>query len=199
LRATRAPPTASASSPTSGGILTYANLVLSPGRDSFYRAAAEAGVDSVLVADAPFFEAAPFAQAARAQGIEPVLIAAPNTPVERVGEIARMGGGYTYCVARAGVTGAGEQVAFGHEALFAALAEAGAPPPILGFGISAPDHVEAALKAGAAGIISGSAIVRLVEAHGADAPAAVRAFVAGMKAATRLACRSSAARLDRRA
>jgi tryptophan synthase alpha chain len=62
------------------GILTYANLVLARGRDAFYRAAAEAGVDSVLVADVPLFEAAPFLAAARAAGVAPVLIAAPNTP-----------------------------------------------------------------------------------------------------------------------
>ncbi|HEV7659836.1 MAG TPA: tryptophan synthase subunit alpha [Allosphingosinicella sp.] len=146
------------------GILTYANLVLARGRDDFYRRAAAAGVDSVLVADVPLLEAAPFAAAARAHGVEPVLIAAANTPPERLAGIARLGGGYTYCVARAGVTGADEAVRFDHEAMLAALREAGAPPAIFGFGISRPAHVRAALAAGAAGVICGSAIVSLVAA-----------------------------------
>lgn len=160
------------------GILTYANLVLARGRDHFYARAAEAGVDSVLVADVPVMEAAPYAEAARAHGVEPVLIAA-NTSAPRLREIARLGGGYTYCVARAGVTGADQEAHFDHAAMLAALREADAPPPIFGFGISRPDHVKAALAAGAAGVISGSAIVDRV-ARGED----VAGFVREMKSAT---------------
>ncbi len=161
------------------GILTYANLVMARGRAAFYAAAAEAGVDSVLVADVPLIEAGPFLAAARLAGVAPVLIAAPNTPRERLALIAAEGEGYTYCVARAGVTGADAEVRFAAEVI-AALVEAGAPPPVLGFGISEPEHVRLALRAGAAGVISGSAIVDRV-ARGED----VRGFVAEMKAATR--------------
>jgi tryptophan synthase alpha chain len=161
------------------GILTYANLVLARGRDAFYRAAAEAGADSVLVADVPVMEAEPYAAAARAAGIAPVLIAAANTPPERLAEIASLGEGYTYCLARSGVTGAGDTVRLDHAEMLDALRRAGAPPPIFGFGISRPVHVRAALDAGAAGVISGSAIVDLV-ARGAP----VAPFVAAMKAAT---------------
>jgi tryptophan synthase alpha chain len=160
------------------GILTYANLVVARGLDAFYRAAAEAGVDSVLVADVPLIEAGPFLAAARSAGVAPVLIAAPNTPRERLALIAAEGEGYTYCVARAGVTGADSEVRFAGEVI-AALVEAGAPPPVLGFGISEPEHVRLALGAGAAGVISGSAIVDRVS-RGED----VRGFVAAMKAAT---------------
>ena len=161
------------------GILTYANLVLARGRDHFYAQAAAAGVDSVLVADVPVLEAEPYVAAARAHGVDAVLIAAINTPRERLREIARLGGGYTYCVARAGVTGANREAAFEHEAMLDALREAGAPPPVFGFGISRPDHVRAALAAGAAGVISGSAIVERV-ARGEE----VAPFVREMKAAT---------------
>ncbi|MGA9582193.1 MAG: tryptophan synthase subunit alpha [Allosphingosinicella sp.] len=161
------------------GILTYANLVMARGREAFYGAAAEAGVDSVLVADVPLIEAGPFLASARAAGVAPVLIAAPNTPPERLRRIASEGEGYTYCVARAGVTGAGAEVRFAGEVI-AALRAAEAPPPVLGFGISEPDHVRLALEAGAAGVISGSAIVERV-ARGED----VRSFVAEMKAASR--------------
>lgn len=167
------------------GILTYANLVVAKGKEAFYRAAAGAGVDSVLVADVPAFEAEPFAAAARAQGVAPVLIAAANTSAATVRRIAELGEGYTYCVARAGVTGAGEEARFDHKELIAALAAEGAPPPIFGFGISRPEHVKAGLGAGAAGVISGSAIVSLIAEDTAGAADKVRGFVAAMKAATR--------------
>lgn len=166
------------------GILAYANLVVARGRDAFYRKAAAAGVDSVLVADAPAFEAAPFAGAARAHGVAPVLIAAPNTPRATLARIARIGAGYTYCVARAGVTGASDALDLEHGGLFAALAEEGAPPPVLGFGISRPDHVRAALAVGAAGVIVGSAIVERVRSDPGGG-GEMRDFVAAMKAATR--------------
>ena len=166
------------------GILTYANLVVARGASHFYRAAAEAGVDSVLVADVPLFEARPFAAEAQANGIAPVLIAAQNTPDDTLKEIAELGGGYTYCVARAGVTGAAE-AKFDHGTLMQRLAANQAPPPVLGFGISRPDHVEAALASGAAGVISGSAIVKLIEEHGSDWRKPVTNFISAMKAATR--------------
>lgn len=161
------------------GILTYANLVLARGRGDFYRRAAEAGVDSVLVADVPVLEAAPYVQAARVDGVDPVLIAAANTPRQRLRRIAALGSGYTYCVTRAGVTGTDSQAQFDHAAMLETLREAGAPPPVFGFGISRPDHVRAALAAGAAGVISGSAIVERI-ARGED----VTGFVREMKAAT---------------
>lgn len=165
------------------GILTYANIVLARGRSAFYRAAAEAGADSVLVADVPVFEAEPYVGDAREAGIAPVMIAAPNTPPRSLERIAVLSQGYTYCVTRAGVTGAEGEVSFNHEELFANLHRLGAPLPVLGFGISSPDHVRAALDAGAAGVISGSAIVRLIEENPFDPGPAVREFVGRMKAA----------------
>src|SRR6185503_4824772 len=90
--------------------------------------------------------------------------------------------GYTYCVARAGVTGARPHLRLDHQEMLENLSAAGAPPPVFGFGISRPEHVRAALDAGAAGVICGSAIVSLVEAGDTQQLAA---FVAAMKAATR--------------
>jgi len=162
------------------GILTYANLVLAPGREAFYRDCAAAGVDSVLVADVPALEVYPFVAAARAAKVAPVLIAAQNTPQTALARIAQLGQGYTYCVARTGVTGAERAMELDHGDLFAALARHQAPPPVLGFGISNPDHVRAALAAGAAGVISGSAIVKLAEQGDLGA---VRSFITEMKAA----------------
>jgi tryptophan synthase alpha chain len=163
------------------GILTYANIVAARGIQTFANELAGAGADSLLVADVPAIEAAAYSDAAKTAGIDLVMIAAPNTPPPTLTRIAQLSSGYTYCVARAGITGADEALSLGHGPLFAALAEVGAPPPVLGFGISTPYQVREALASGAAGVISGSAIVAKVS-EGADA---VRAFVSAMKAATR--------------
>ena len=166
------------------GILTYANIVIARGRGTFAHQLADAGADSLLVADVPSIEARPWAEDMIAAGIDPVLIAAPNTPDPALERIAALGRGYTYCVARSGVTGTGEAPRLAHGALFAALERHGAPPPVLGFGISTPEHVRQALAAGAAGVICGSAIVKLVEEASSEK---VAQFVAEMKAATRAA------------
>ncbi len=161
------------------GILTYANIVMARGRSDFMRAAAQAGADSLLVADVPALEAEPWAEDMLATGIEPVLIAAANTPDPTLGRIAKLSRAYTYCVSRAGITGVHSAGIF-DRTLPRRLADAGAPPPVFGFGISEPAHVRAALSAGAAGVISGSAIVRLAD----QGPAAVAEFVRSLKDST---------------
>jgi len=162
------------------GILTYANLLTARGRDRFCADAAKAGVDSILIADVPSLEAEPFADSARKSGLDLIMIVAPNTPGQTLTKIARLSSGYTYCVARAGVTGVRDDLALEHDRLLSQLQALKAPPAVLGFGISTPEHVRQALASGAAGVISGSAIVKLAE----EGPERVRQFVSEMKAAT---------------
>lgn len=161
------------------GILTYANLVVARGREDFFASAAAAGADSLLVADLPAVEAEPWVTDMRSAGIEPVLIAASNTPEPTLGRIASLGEGYVYCVSRAGVTGTHAGGEF-DSTLVARLKALGAPPPVFGFGISTASHVRAALGAGARGVICGSAIVNCA-ARGGD----VAAFVRDLKQGTR--------------
>jgi tryptophan synthase alpha chain len=159
------------------GILTYANIVAA--RMGFMRDAAEAGADSLLIADVPALEAERFTREMEQAGIEPVLIAAANTPDATLKRIASLSKAYTYCVSRAGITGthAGGQFDAG---LIERVKAAGAPPPVFGFGISRPEHVRAALDSGARGVICGSAIVDLVSRR-----ADVASFVQSLKAVTR--------------
>jgi tryptophan synthase alpha chain len=169
------------------GLLVYANLVLARGLDTFYRTSARAGVDAVLVADVPTLEVAPFAASAARHGVDPVLIAPPNADDARLATIAARGRGYTYVVSRPGVTGADEALRGGQERLLARLKELGAPPALLGFGVARPEHVAAAIRAGAAGAISGSAVVAHIPKHAGDPAAllaALDAFVRSMRAAT---------------
>ena len=70
------------------------------------------------------------------------------------------------------------------------LTEFGAAPSLQGFGISEPSQVKDAIAAGAAGAISGSAIVKIIEKN-LDKPdvmlSELKAFVQALKAATHTA------------
>ncbi len=169
------------------GLLVYANLVAHRDLNLFYSEAAEAGVDSVLVADLPVDAAGEFIAAAAAHGIAPVFIAPPNADDARLARIAAASRGYTYVVTREGVTGADDTLRRDSSALLARLQALDAPPAVLGFGISTPEHVRQGLAMGAAGVISGSAVVRLVADHCddlSDPEAALMSFVSTMKTAT---------------
>ncbi|MFH0256868.1 tryptophan synthase subunit alpha [Vibrio rumoiensis] len=169
------------------GLLVYANLVYVRGLDDFYARCQQAGVDSVLVADVPTGESAPFVKAAKAHGVHPIFIAPPNGSTETLEQVANLGGGYTYLLSRAGVTGTETKAGMPVHELLDRLNQFNAPPAILGFGISEPAQVSEAIKAGAAGAISGSAVVKIIE-NNLDQPdimlTKLSEFVKAMKSAT---------------
>ncbi|GGW75363.1 tryptophan synthase alpha chain [Alteromonas halophila] len=169
------------------GLLLYSNLVRAKGIDGFYEKASEMGVDSVLVADVPIREVEPYYNAANAHGIAQIMIAPPNATPETLSAIGKHSTGYTYLLGRAGVTGAETAASTPASELIERLAEHRCAPPLLGFGISKPQQVSDAISAGAAGAISGSATVNLIEQHLNDNDAMLAAldeFVQQMKAAT---------------
>ena len=170
------------------GLLMYANLVFSKGIDEFYAQCEKVGVDSVLVADVPIEESAPFRAAALRHNVAPIFICPPNADDELLQQIAASGRGYTYLPSRAGVTGAENRAALPLHHLVEKLKEYNAPPALQGFGISAPEQVKGAIEAGAAGAISGSAVVKIIEKN-VSAPeqmlSELKAFASAMKAATR--------------
>lgn len=165
----------------------YANLVYSRGIESFYERCAKAGIDSVLIADVPTNESAEFVAAAEKFGIHPIFIAPPTASDETLKQVSELGGGYTYLLSRAGVTGAETKANMPVDHMLEKLNQFDAPPALLGFGISEPAQVKQAIEAGAAGAISGSAVVKIIEAH-VEQPQIMLdklgEFVSAMKAAT---------------
>ena len=169
------------------GLLLYSNLVMARGLDNFYAQAASAGVDSVLIADVPLHESKLFRQSAIKHDIAPIFIVPPNVDDDDLREIASYGRGYTYLLSRAGVTGTETAAAMPTRELIARIRSYNPAPPLLGFGISTPAHVKDAIQSGAAGAISGSAIVKLIEQYQqqpAELLAQLTQFVSSMKAAT---------------
>ena len=185
------------------GMLIYGNVPFAVGLETFYSECAAAGIDSVLLPDIPVREGEPFSKAAEAAGIDAVYIAPPSASEETLDDVARTSRGYVYAVSRAGVTGTEtESSTVGLAESVARLREDAAAPVMLGFGISRPEHVAEAIGAGADGAISGSATVKIIEAHAAVLLATepgstdrerevaalseeLAAFVASMKDATR--------------
>ncbi|WP_194785101.1 tryptophan synthase subunit alpha [Actinomyces haliotis] len=185
------------------GMLIYGNVPFAVGLETFYSECAAAGIDSVLLPDIPVREGEPFSKAAEPVGIDAVYIAPPSASEETLDDVARTSRGYVYAVSRAGVTGTEtESSTVGLAESVARLREDAAAPVMLGFGISRPEHVAEAIGAGADGAISGSATVKIIEAHAAALLATepgstdrerevaalseeLAAFVASMKDATR--------------
>lgn len=143
--------------------LTYYNIVHKRGIDRFYREAHEAGVDGILVADMPVEESGDVIKAAARYAIDPIFLITQTTSDERIRKIAGSARGYLYLVAVLGVTGVRDQVSSGAIELLQRVRNYTSLPLALGFGISTPKHAQTCARAGADGVIVGSAIVSIVE------------------------------------
>lgn len=146
-------------------VMTYANPVWAAGVDAFAQHAADAGADALIVPDVPLEESDVLREACNGK-LEVPLFAAPTTSAVRLDRIASAAQGFVYVVSVAGVTGARRDLP--PEAL-ALAGRIKAKPAVIGFGISTPEHVQTARKAGARGVIVGSRIVQAFDEGGLEA------------------------------
>jgi len=164
--------------------LTYYNIVHRRGIERFYREARDAGVDGILIADLPVEESEEVCAVAARMGIDPIFLIAKTTSDERIKKIAGKARGYLYLVAVLGVTGVRDQVSVGAIDLLHRVRKHTPLPLALGFGISTPAHVRTCARAGADGVIVGSAIVEIIERNIKDPDAMERKlkeYVSDMK------------------
>ena len=170
--------------------MLYANLVFAPGVAAFFERAAKAGVDAVLIPDLPLVmrKADPvFAQEAARHGVKLVNLVPPKADTAFLEEAAEASDGYTYLLSRVGITGTDHAAGTPVEEVVRVLKENHAAPLLLGFGISKPSDVTRAMAAGVAGVIVGSAIVRIINEpldRTEAMLAALTDYVRTMKAAT---------------
>ncbi|MDO9002805.1 MAG: tryptophan synthase subunit alpha [Aquabacterium sp.] len=87
-------------------LMGYANPVEHMGVDRFTSAAAEAGVDGLIVVDYPPQEAQALSTALERAGMDLIFLLAPTSTEKRMEEVGRMGRGFSYYVSLKGVTGA---------------------------------------------------------------------------------------------
>ncbi len=155
-------------------LMGYANPVEAMGQQAFVHAAADAGVDGVLVVDYPPEEADDFAAMLSVRDLSPIFLLAPTSTPERIAHVARLARGYVYYVSLRGVTGAGH-LDVAEVANNVAAIKAVVPVPVgVGFGIrdgatarKVAQHADA--------VVIGSALVQTM----LDAPAADVATRAG--------------------
>jgi len=164
-------------------LMGYANPIEAFGVEAFAAAAGAAGVDGVLVVDYPPEECAKFASSMKSAGIDPIFLLAPTSSAARFAEVAQLGSGYIYYVSLKGVTGSAKLDLDEVAARIPCIRDAVGMPVGVGFGIR--DAATAArIGAVADAVVIGSRIIEEIEnAAPGQAPARVRDFVSGIRAA----------------
>ena len=159
--------------------MTYANVVFSYGADAFISACAELGIDGLILPDLPYEEKDEFLPTCRKYGVDLISMIAP-TSADRIAMIAKEAEGFLYIVSSLGVTGTRSEIKTDLASIVEVVRRNTKTPCAIGFGISTPEqaHKMAALADGA---IVGSAIIKLLERYGKDAPDKIGAYVKSMK------------------
>ncbi len=145
-------------------LMGYLNLLLSMGLQPFAKAAAEAGVDGLIVVDCPPEEADPLVDALDAQDIALIRLATPTTDEKRLPTVLRRTSGFVYYVSVAGVTGvkeADEQVVGPAVARIMAATDL---PVAVGFGIRTPERAAAIARVADAAVVGSALVDEVAEA-----------------------------------
>jgi len=153
------------------------------GQGAFVAAAAEAGVDGVLVVDYPPEECEDFAAQLKAAGLDLIFLLAPTSTEQRMRQVGRIASGYVYYVSLTGVTGAGHLDTAAVGAMIPRIRAHVSVPVGVGFGIR--DAATArAVAAVSDAVVIGSKLVQILESQTREnAPTAARAFMAEIRAA----------------
>ena len=163
--------------------MTYANVVFSYGAEKFISTCAEIGIDGLILPDLPYEEKDEFLPICRKYGVDLISMIAP-TSENRIAMIAKEAEGFLYIVSSLGVTGTRSEIKTDLASIVKVVRENTKTPCAIGFGISTPE--QAAKMAGIAdGAIVGSAIIKLLEQYGREAPEHIGAYVKSMKDAIR--------------
>lgn len=142
-------------------LMGYLNPVLSFGYEAFAKAAAEAGVDGLIIVDCPPEEADPLADALEAAEVSLIRLATPTTDDKRLPMVLKRTSGFVYYVSVAGVTGVKEADAEAVAPAVARIRAASGLPVAVGFGIKTPERAAAIARVADAAVV-GSALVEEV-------------------------------------
>jgi tryptophan synthase alpha chain len=160
-------------------LMGYINPILSYGAGRFFRDAAAAGVDGMVLPELTLEESAMFKHEIAMSGLSQILLVAPTTPDDRVMAIDAASTGFLYCVSTTGVTGSARKGA-PDEYLSRVRRCARTNPLLVGFGISTADAARHAAEL-SDGVIIGSALIQRL-AHG-ESVESVAAWVGSIREA----------------
>lgn len=162
-------------------LMGYANPIEHMGINAFIQAAKEAGVDGSIVVDYPPEECEEFAAKMQASGMDPIFLLAPTSTEERMAQVARCGGGFSYYVSLKGVTGA-QHIDTAEVAERIATVRRHVKLPIgVGFGIRDAATAKAVASVADAIVIGSRIIQELENTPRERAVEAVRSFLAGIR------------------
>ena len=161
-------------------IFSYLNPVLRMGLEPFCHAAANSGVDGVLLTDMTVEESSEYRRCMQAHGLAPVFLVAPTSTDQRLRKIAEASRGFVYAVSRTGVTGAQKQLADDARKLVERVRKYTDLPVVVGFGISSAQQFSEVGKFADAAAV-GSAIVHTIEQNPARAPQAVAELIGSLR------------------
>ncbi len=163
--------------------MTYANVVFSYGAEKFISTCRDIGIDGLILPDLPFEEKEEFLLTCRQYDVNLISLIAP-TSENRISMIAREAEGFIYIVSSLGVTGTRSEIRTDLSSIVKVVRENTKVPCAIGFGISTPEQAKKMADI-SDGAIVGSAIVKLIEKYGTDAPEHVAEYVKSMKDAIR--------------
>jgi tryptophan synthase alpha chain len=160
--------------------MTYYNICFRMGHRRFAASLRQAGISGAILPDLPLEEVGPWAEAADAEGVETVLLAAPTAPDERLPLIAERARGFVYGVGLVGITGERAELAASSLEIARRLKDITDKPVIIGVGVSSPEQA-AEIASVADGVVVASAIIRRMLDGGSIDDAV--GFVAELRAA----------------
>ena len=160
-------------------LMMYLNTIFRFGTDRFFALCEECGIDGVIVPDIPFEEKDEIQGVATAHGVDNISLVTPASE-DRIQMIASEATGFLYCVSSNGVTGVRSQFQTDFAPFFERIHKYAKVPCAVGFGISGPEAARE-MSQYCDGVIVGSAVVRLVEQYGSDAPKEIGAFTKSLR------------------
>ncbi len=159
--------------------MTYANVVYSNGAERFIRRCSEVGIDGLILPDVPYEEKDDFLPWCRRYGVDLVSLIAP-TSKDRIAQIAAEAEGFLYIVSSLGVTGTRSEITTDLGSIVKVVREHAKVPCAVGFGISTPEQARKMAEV-SDGAIVGSAIIKILEKYGREAPPEIGRYVRSMK------------------
>lgn len=163
--------------------MTYANVVFSYGADKFISTCKEIGINGLILPDLPYEEKDEFLPLCKKYGVDLISLIAP-TSENRIAMIAKEADGFIYLVSSLGVTGTRSEINTDLKSIVDVIRQNSSVPCAIGFGISTPKQAKKMADI-ADGAIVGSAIIKIIEQYGKDAPKYVGEYVKSMKDAVR--------------
>lgn len=163
--------------------MTYSNVVFSYGARRFISSCKDIGIDGLILPDLPFEEKGEFLPITSEYRIDLISLIAP-TSENRISMIAKEAEGFIYVVSSLGVTGVRSEITTDLPSIIKVIRENTSLPCAIGFGISTPEQAKKMADI-SDGAIVGSAIIKLLEKYGTDAPEYIGEYVKKMKDALR--------------